>query len=234
MTSAPTTLPHLSEDFHKARHLLAILSGILMMWEFLGLSVGPGSADLAGVSVTIAHGEAIPYAIIVLIAYSWFRMGVEWFQCDARRRNETASIVDLVAAYAISILAIALFVSQRFTPFKLATGLRPLTLLWILLGFAFAPLVIGVTRVPQSRDKWERGKTLGTSRRLWTILSGAGIAAILGVPAGLAFYHLLNIDPSATLGFPVGSALCGIAGGLVYGRRRARQASPIDSPRITS
>jgi hypothetical protein len=147
-------------------------------------------------------------------------MGVEWWQCDRDRREETASIVDLVAAYALAIFAISLFTSQQLTPFELANGFTARTLLWVLIGFVLAPLVMLVLRLCQPKSRWTRGITLGTSRQLWTILSGAGIAAVVGTAAGIGLHRACGVDASAGLGLAIGSATCGIVGAFLFGKRK--------------
>lgn len=221
-------LPDLTESFHRARHVLALLSGILLTWEFLGLSFGEADSGVLGVKIKIAHPDAIPTAIVALIAYGAFRLGVEWYQCDQRRRDEPASIVDLVVAYTLGIFAVAIYAVQRFTPFMLADARPESIVLGAVLGFALAPTVMVALWWPQSSHKWVEGLRSGSTRLLWTILSGSGIAVLLFTLTGL----VLGCGPSVTLGLAIGAALCGVAGGFASGTiarflRKRLSATPL-------
>jgi hypothetical protein len=111
----------------------------------------------------------------------------------------------------LAIYAVALFLLQRFTPFRVVDVAPILVALGAITGFILAPSVMLFFWWLQPRPKREKGLREGASRLLWTILSGSGLAAVLLTIAGL----ILGAGPAVTLGLCLGATLCGVVGGFL-------------------
>lgn len=203
----PRTLPELTVSYHHARHLLAFVSGLLLTWDYLGLSFGAASEGFFGLRVFIRHPDTIPNAILILGFYCALRLGVEWWQCDEDRRDTTASIVDCAVAYLLFVAAETSFVLLRFQ----ATFSR-LTIIGVVLGLGFTPLFALLFKRAQPKHKWDEGIRRPTYRLLWTILSASGVAALTVTAIGL----LLGLPRWLTPGLPIGAASAGIVGAFFH------------------
>ena len=131
--NSTTEAEQLTDAYHKARRLLALFSGILISWEYVGISLGDATSKVASATLPIANTpinirnpEVFPVVILTLVLYFAFRLAVEWNQCDKRRTALFASQVDLIASYLLSGGAILLYVLQQTFPFRLADFLTPL------------------------------------------------------------------------------------------------------------
>jgi hypothetical protein len=131
----------MTEAYHKARRLLALFSGILIAWEYVGLRIGeqtggPVTAKLpiTETVVTIQNAEVIPVVVMILTIYFGFRLAIEWFQCDAQARTTLASKTDLRIAYFLASAAVLLIVLQRTTDLRLADFLTPAVAAGLIIG----------------------------------------------------------------------------------------------------
>jgi hypothetical protein len=213
----PNGLSELTSAYHDARHLLAFLSGLLLTWDYLGLRFEGAPEGVLGLKAFIKYPDAIPNAILILACYAALRVGIEWWQCDETRRDTTASIVDCGFSYFLFVAAVTGYILRRFQ-----ADFSRLTIIGVAIGVLIAPLFVLLLRLPQANDKWVEGITRPTTRLLWTMLSGSGVAALTGTAIGLA----LDLQPSVILGVPIGAALAGIAGAFfskrIGGRLRGR------------
>jgi hypothetical protein len=108
-TSEPQ-IPPLTNAYHKTRRQLGLFSGLLIVWELIGIDL---EENISGyINVTLKSPQAGPYVLIVLVLYFAFRLTIEWYQCDARRRSLFASRLDVVVALSIASFACALFFVQ--------------------------------------------------------------------------------------------------------------------------
>lgn len=119
------------ESFNKARRNLALFSGLLIAWEYIGFGFQSkdGSAvtgKLFGdIEVTIRNPEVLPVVIVVLVLYFAFRLSIEWNQCPPGRKALPASNIDLYVSYTIAMMAIVLFAMQQAFGFRVAGLLTP-------------------------------------------------------------------------------------------------------------
>jgi hypothetical protein len=102
-------IPGLSTQYHRSRMFLVLFSALLGAWELLGCKV---DGKLAGV-LAIEHQYLVPWVLLLCTLYYAFRVGVEWFQSDNRRRSAAASMLDLTVAYAIAVAAALVFGLQQ-------------------------------------------------------------------------------------------------------------------------
>jgi hypothetical protein len=102
---------HLSEQYYKARKQLALYSGLLFAWEFIGIDVP--SDPFPNLSIHIKNPQAVPIVLIVLILYFGFRTMLEWYQSAPDRRKFKASKIDFKLTIRLPSIALITFVIQR-------------------------------------------------------------------------------------------------------------------------
>ena len=113
----------LSSEYHKARKQLMLWSGILFIWALVGIDLEKAkeAGGNAGAIITaIKSPQAIPWVLVVLVAYFVFKVGVEWSQCETRRRGTLASRIDVGSAWLVAFLACALYSYQAISRIQIA------------------------------------------------------------------------------------------------------------------
>jgi hypothetical protein len=150
--------PPLSGQYHKARTQLGLFSGLLLAWELVGIELG--EAPLESVRITLKSPQAAPYVFIALIVYFWFRLAVEWLQCDALRRASLPSRIDYIGAQVLAISALVFYAVQRLLNVQVADFLKlnlvGQGLLGGLLGLA-ATSILASPRLRLSSRAWLSG-----------------------------------------------------------------------------
>ena len=68
--------------------------------------------------------QAVPWVLLILVAYFLFKTTVEWHQCSVARRNLRVSIIDFSSAWIISLLAYALYIGQTISEVQIANVLN--------------------------------------------------------------------------------------------------------------
>src|ERR1051326_1822370 len=127
----------LTSEYHKARKQLMLWAGILFIWELVGIDLEKAkeAGGNAGAIITaIKSPQAIPWVLIILVAYFLFKTTVEWYQCNANRRILRASRIDFTSAWIFAVLALALYIAQTISHVQLANVIRPSTASSWLLG----------------------------------------------------------------------------------------------------
>src|SRR5688572_28866186 len=117
-TGEPT---HLTEQYYKARKNLALFSGLLFAWEFIGIDVTP--RPIESLDVQIKTPEAFPYILLILVLYFTLRVVIEWHQSSELRRSMWVSRVDYALSLSIPIIAIVTFVTQRLLEIQIAEAI---------------------------------------------------------------------------------------------------------------
>jgi hypothetical protein len=113
----------LSSEYHKARKQLMLWAGLLFIWELVGIDLEKAkeAGGNAGAIITaIKSPQAIPWVMLILVAYLLFKTTVEWYQCSVARRQLRASRVDFTSAWIISIGAYALYLFQAVKKVQVA------------------------------------------------------------------------------------------------------------------
>ena len=133
--------PALTEHYHKARKLYALASGILLLWELVGIELEP--TPIESLKVKLLSPEAVPVILFSLVIYFAFRFIIEWSQCDSYRRQFLASRVDYYAAHVVGFAALSIYAFQEastfrfydyFALFPLASKI-PIVLVYAAIGF---------------------------------------------------------------------------------------------------
>ena len=145
----------MSESYHRARRMFALLSGILIAWEYIGINIGgdrvnnhqsvTGITPGIGLPVTIRNPEIIPTIIFILVLYFSFRFTIEWTHSPIKIRHHLTSLIDVVVAYLIGLAAVILFAVQRMTQVRLADFFGIQAAIGASIGF-FAVIVLIVFR----------------------------------------------------------------------------------------
>ena len=66
--------PPLSEQYLKSRKQLALYSGLLFAWEFIGIKLpGPNEVLFPNLNISLKSPQAVPWVLIALIFYFGFR-----------------------------------------------------------------------------------------------------------------------------------------------------------------
>jgi hypothetical protein len=82
---AQAEVPHLTEAYQKAHKNYALVSGVLLAWELVGIELTPEPFE--NVNVKLLTPGAAPWVLFALVCYFAFRFHIEWLHCDPRRRE---------------------------------------------------------------------------------------------------------------------------------------------------
>jgi len=115
----------LSENYHKARRQYALFSGLLIAWEFVGLRLHHDSLRSKGID--ILSPQAVPFALIALILYFFYRIVMEWLRNDESTRERALSMTDFAVSHFLALGAIGVFIYQRMAAIQIADNIR----LWV-------------------------------------------------------------------------------------------------------
>jgi hypothetical protein len=108
---AVASAPALSDYYHKARKLYGLTSGLLLLWELVGIELQPNPVEY--LKVKLLSPEAVPAILFILVFYFAFRLIVEWSQCDISRRQFLASRVDFYAAHVFGFVSVSIYAFQQ-------------------------------------------------------------------------------------------------------------------------
>lgn len=113
----------LTSEYHKARKQLMLWAGILFIWELVGIDLEKAkeAGGNAGAIITaIKSPQAVPWVLLILVAYFLFKTSIEWYQCSASRRALRVSRIDFGSAWLVTLLACALYVYQAISRIQFA------------------------------------------------------------------------------------------------------------------
>jgi hypothetical protein len=117
----------LTSEYHKARKQLMLWAGILFIWELVGIDLEKAKeagGNAGAILTAIKSPQAIPWVLVVLVAYFVFKLGIEWSQCEVRRRETLASRVDVGSAWVVAFLACALYAYQAVSRIQVADAVQ--------------------------------------------------------------------------------------------------------------
>ena len=126
--------PQMTETYQKARRNLTLASGVLLAWEYVGVQVGdPNSSGckqaaelpLGSMQVCLLNPEVLPQVILFIVAYFAVRLWIEWSQCDLWRRTQIPCLADYGGALFLAVIAVFLFLIQKFSGLRVASGENP-------------------------------------------------------------------------------------------------------------
>ena len=120
---APRAPTALSAEYHKAHKQLMLWSGILFIWELVGIDLTKAEEAegmVGSIVKSIKSPQAVPWALLVLVGYFLFKLIVEWSQCDGARRKMWASKADFISALVVALSAYALYTYQAINQVQFA------------------------------------------------------------------------------------------------------------------
>ena len=153
----------LSAEYHKARKQLMLWSGILFIWELIGIDLEKAkeAGGNAGAIITaIKSPQAIPWVLLILVAYFLFKTTVEWYQCSAPRRALRVSRIDFGSVWITAALAYALYIYQRVRNVQFADAIQtrpaiaPSAAVGLAAGIALLVLILA------KRERYRSGEKL--------------------------------------------------------------------------
>jgi hypothetical protein len=195
--------PALASEYHKARRQLMLWSGILFVWEFIGVDLEKAATAGGNVGAfvsSIKSPQAIPWVILILVGYFMFRLTVEWLQSSPLRRMQKVAQLDFVSCLSVAVVANLLYFYQQLAQVQFANIIHGSTLV-----AAFGGLWIGVFLISSfvaSYGAYEGG----VKRIVWC--TGVVVFAIIGI---------WIVWPAKTYPFVIGLSFSGI----VYALRGA-------------
>lgn len=140
----------LSTEYHKAHKQLMLWSAILFIWELVGIDLEKAKeagGNAGAIISAIKSPQAVPWALIIVIAYFLFKTSVEWYQCNSKRRTLRVARIDFATSWIVPITAYALYAYQAIKKVQFADVIqqgkptRDWTVIGSLLGFVFAMIV---------------------------------------------------------------------------------------------
>jgi hypothetical protein len=127
----PTREPRaLSNEYHKARKQLMLWSGILFIWELVGVDLnkaGTSGGNIGTLISSIKSPQAVPWVLLVLVAYFAFKLRIEWRQCSEARRQVPEAIQDYYIAFIVAGIAWVLYFGQAIIHIQFADYFSSLT-----------------------------------------------------------------------------------------------------------
>ncbi len=210
----PEETKPLSDTYHKARRMLAFLSGLLIAWEYAGIKIGASKIPFAETHVTFENAEVFPVIILMLVFYFTFRVAVEWNQCNEERKDKFAAQVDLYVAYMIAGIALIIYVLHQMSSLRLADILTPFNAVSFIAGsgvaFGFYLLYFSIW---YSWKKYRHGESPTSEERFIKTLRERSFTCLCACMSSLAISAILYLYPALrtlSLGFGAGSVISSI------------------------
>jgi hypothetical protein len=187
MTQSPNPTPPprrprdpsaLTSEYHKAHKQLLLWSAILFIWELIGVDLDKAkeAGGNVGAAVSILRSpQAVPWALVILVVYFFFKLTLEWNQnAEERRRNRSAQ-VDFGSALVIAGVSLALYAAQTVSHQQVANGVAVPSLV---VGFLF-PLTLSALILGLMGERF--GLLWQIVASVWTLtVVSIGVFALLG------------------------------------------------------
>ncbi|HEX8160599.1 MAG TPA: hypothetical protein VF538_01770 [Pyrinomonadaceae bacterium] len=117
----------LTSEYHKARKQLMLWAGTLLIWEFVGIDLEKAKeaeGNVGALVKSIKSPQAVPWVLLILVAYFLFKLTVEWYQCNEGRRGMKVAKIDFFSAWVVSLLAYVLYFAQAISRVQFADVLQ--------------------------------------------------------------------------------------------------------------
>jgi drug/metabolite transporter (DMT)-like permease len=192
---AVASVPALSDHYHKARKLYGLTSGLLLLWELVGIELQPNPVEY--LKVKLLSPEAVPAILFILVFYFAFRFVIEWSQCDRYRRQFLASRVDFYAAHVFGFVSVSIYAIQQASTTRFSDYLArfpivsslPIIVVYLVSGFLLArtTLLQCGTFETEPNHKGKYRLSLPTIRRKFqfTLLCFCSVVSTVGIAMAL-------------------------------------------------
>jgi len=161
--AAPPTLPApappairdpraLSTEYHKARKQLMLWAAVLFIWELVGIDLEKAKevgGNAGAIIIAIKSPQAVPWVLLVLVAYFLFKVTIEWYQCNLSRRERLVSRIDFFSAWIVSLMAYVLYLMQAIRRVQFANLQGKARITSFLLVGVFSFLAAILTKIVQ-------------------------------------------------------------------------------------
>lgn len=162
----------LTSEYHKARKQLMLWAGILFIWELVGIDlekVKEAGGNAGAIITAIKSPQAVPWVLLILVAYFLFKTTIEWYQCSASRRGLRVSRIDFGSAWTVSMAAYALYLYQSIRRVQFADTVQSSTAesASVIAGtMGGALLAIGLySTIAKKYRTWRANKALSLQRK---------------------------------------------------------------------
>lgn len=120
----PAEIPQLAPEYPKARRQLVLWSALLIAYELIGIDMqelAKAGGNAGAIAKSLRNPEAIPWVLLALVVYFFYRVWVEWENSPIARRKERGARIDRGVTWAISFAALGLYAFQRMAEVRAAT-----------------------------------------------------------------------------------------------------------------
>jgi len=141
--------PALSPEYHKARKQLMLWTAILLAWELIGVDLAKIEAaggNIGALITGIRSPQAIPWVLLLLVAYFLFKTTIEWMQSNQLRREMKVARTDFFSAILFAAISYLLYFGQRIARVQFADLLSGKAT-YFLAAIAAMPMGIGIVRL---------------------------------------------------------------------------------------
>ncbi len=133
------SVPHLVDQYYRARTAVAVLSGLLILLKIGGLAL---DRPIPFLNLELKDSSKLSLILVAVLLYSLVQLFLAWFQSDRLRRKRKASRTDLVITVLVAFIALSAY-STEFWNWKAIT-VRDL--LWMALLLALGVALGGYVR----------------------------------------------------------------------------------------
>jgi hypothetical protein len=149
----------LTTEYHKAHKQLMLWSAILFIWELIGIDLEKAKeagGNVGAIIGAIKSPQAVPWALMILVAYFLFKTTVEWYQCSSQRRLLRVAKIDFRTAWIVPIIAYALYAYQAVKKVQFADVVQKerSAVIWVEVGVILG-LIFGIVITARVRESEE-------------------------------------------------------------------------------
>jgi hypothetical protein len=174
-------IPQATDAYRKAHRHYVLFSAILLAWEIVGIEIR--DAPFQNVNIALKSPAAIPFILLVLVAYFSYRTIIEWLQCDPQRRSVRAARFDFILSHIIAVSSLLVLAVQKVYQTQIADSPNVIPKLVFIVG----AVLFGVA-VDLSLDMFFRINTYKTVRGK-VILYLSVLLTLLGSIAVLFYFR---------------------------------------------
>lgn len=100
----------LPESYQKARKVFIFVSALLLLWEFVGITIDGVNSE--GLNITFQSPEAIPIVLLITVFYFGFRLLLEWKYLSNEMKENQYVKVDFYSSNLLGLLGLFIYSYQ--------------------------------------------------------------------------------------------------------------------------